>query len=233
MKIYVVTTGTNEITVSLNGEAAVIKTVKPTLTALGNGRIRFQCDDIDEEVETYRNIFINATPLKGSWIAEEDYLSVALFEAIINKTFTGGGGSSYLVASVTLTDAQIKALPSGNIEIVAAPGIGQYIYPIGVAFALNIVEAYTNVTINNPPQVWFKTSEIGIASSALDNFAFTTPDKYATLLRTEFTNGYYTDADVENKAVELNIGNTGAGNFTGGNAANTLKVTVYYVMIKL
>lgn len=94
MKIYVVVTGENAITVSLNGEAAVAKTVKPTLTALGNGRIRFQCDGIDEEVETYRNIFINAVPLKGSWIAEEDYLSVTLFEAIMNKTFSGGGGGS-------------------------------------------------------------------------------------------------------------------------------------------
>lgn len=97
MKIYVVTTGENAITVSLNGEAAVAKTVKPTLTALGNGKIRFECDGISEEVETYRNIFINAVPLKGSWIAEEDYLSVTLFEAVMNKTFVSSpGGSSYL-----------------------------------------------------------------------------------------------------------------------------------------
>lgn len=107
MKIYVVTTGENAITVSLNGEAAVAKTSKPTLTALGNGRILFECDGISEEVETYRHIFVNATPLKGSWIAEEDYLSVALFEAIMNKTFvsSGEGGGELDINGLDAADA--------------------------------------------------------------------------------------------------------------------------------
>jgi len=143
-----------------------------------------------------------------------------------------GGGSSYLSATVTLTDAQIKALPSGNVEIIAAPGTGKYLYVNQVAFALNIVGAYTNVTINIPPQLWYKTSEVGIVDSTLDDFAFTTPDKYGTLLNT-YPQGYFASADIENRAIELNISNTGAGNFTGGNAANTLKVTVYYVVVDL
>jgi len=113
-KIYITTVGENEITVSINGEAAVTKTVKPTLTAIGNSKIRFQCDDIDETVLTYLYIIINGAPLKGSWIGEEDYLSVALFEAIMNKTFTSsgtpGGGSSYLVK----TCAELVALIAGD-----------------------------------------------------------------------------------------------------------------------
>lgn len=98
-KIYITTVGENEITVSLNGEAAVTKTVKPTITAIGNSKIRFICDDIDETVETHLHIFINGAALKATWIGDEEYLSVALFDAVMNKTFTASsspGGSSYL-----------------------------------------------------------------------------------------------------------------------------------------
>ena len=34
----------------------------------------------------------------------------------------------------------------------------------------------------------------------------------------------------ENKGLQLAADNSGAGNFTGGNAANTLKVRIYYTI---
>lgn len=155
-KIYIVTVGENEITVSLNGEAAVTKTVKPTLTALGNTGIRFECDDIDETVDTYRHIFINEVPLKGSFISEEDYLAVALFEAVMNKTFVSSGdsgGLGYSIYSALLSqfEAPPDILPqrntlSGN-PVWTNPSPGIYRATLTGAFTIGKTEVYAA----NPP----------------------------------------------------------------------------------
>lgn len=262
MKIYVVTTGENAITVSLNGEAAVAKTTKPTLTALGNGRILFECDGISEEVETYRHIFVNATPLKGSWIAEEDYLSVALFEAIMNRTFTssgeGGsgivetivagsgiavdatdpanpevsatGGSGLETATVTLTDAQIKALPTTPVQVIAAPGTGKYYKIFGAQIITDTsAAAYTNVTASDLIKIGLSDS---FQAFSCTNGILEEEDIFYSDLTP------YAGADIsplsntENNAIFI-YSNNGGGNYTGGNAANTLKAVVYYIIVDL
>jgi hypothetical protein len=35
--------------------------------------------------------------------------------------------------------------------------------------------------------------------------------------------------DVDNQVIRISMDNNGSGNLTGGNAANTLRVTLYYV----
>jgi len=46
----------------------------------------------------------------------------------------------------TLTNAEIIALPSTGVEIVAAPGEGFLLVPIAVQYVLTIVEGYTGTT---------------------------------------------------------------------------------------
>jgi hypothetical protein len=233
MKIYVVTTGENAITVSLNGEVAVAKTVKPTLTALGNGRIQFVCDDIDEEVETYRHIFINGQALKGSWIAEEDYLSVALFEAVMNKTFTSSGeaspgGSPYLVASKILTDAQFKALRTTPIEIVVAPGVGKMIKALSWQIYLNVGVAYTGTGSNAYDlQLTYGANETNAVEQT--SIGVNAPIREIYSLGS-IANSFEYDT-VNNK--NLTVSSDNSANLTGGDAANTFNVVVQYVIIDM
>lgn len=101
MKIFI-TTGENAVTIG-----GVEYTTRPTITAQGDS-ILFECDDLSLTVDSYRDIVINGVPLKGSFISEEDYLSVAVFDTIMNKIFTSAaspGGSSYLVYTARITQS--------------------------------------------------------------------------------------------------------------------------------
>lgn len=143
-----------------------------------------------------------------------------------------GGGSSYLVASVELTDAQIKALPTTGIEIIAAQGSGKGIIVIsGLAKLNSSGGAYGNVTANaliiqgstmpfNVKQLQFLG--VGLDDSAGVYYGYSSP----------FNDTNYAPPDqIDNVGISIKSQNT--GDFTGGNAANILEVTIYYVVVDL
>src|SRR5690242_19531048 len=59
--------------------------------------------------------------------------------------FGGGGSSVVQTATKTLTDAQIKALPTTPIELVAAPGSGKVIWWSMIVLRATIAGSYTNI----------------------------------------------------------------------------------------
>lgn len=166
-------------------------------------------------------------------------------------------------ATLTLTDAQIKALPTTAITLVAATGAG-FLARLIAAPSLHLIStsgAYTNINSTYAALVVSYTDNAGPwASNAVLNDNTTTPavSQFASFLGTttdklawlsvpnvyaidgagavEWTvNGSNTDPGptmsvVENKALVLSMDNNGSGNLTGGNAANSLKVTIYYVV---
>lgn len=196
MKIYITIVGANEITVRLNSGEPVTKTAKPKLTAVNFNQLLFECDDISETVENYGDIFINGSPLKGSFITEEMYLSVAVFDSLMGKVFTSGGGgggvesvtaasgqigtvnnadplnpvisSGIMVSSVTLNNDAILGLPSNPVEVIPAQGVGKIVQLLfAFLYAGDTFGGYGNVTASRTWQFYYSNFNVE-ASGVVD-----------------------------------------------------------------
>lgn len=172
-------------------------------------------------------------------------------------------GASLVVGfSTTLTDAQIKALPTTPITLVAAPASGFRIKILGGTMRLNnAAGAYTNINTAycelrvNVTAGWrlagpvlVNDTEWSVALTGMTDvfgnaatYVLDVPtpgllypvdagaqsgNSSGQLLLNPFN--IPPTADVDAKAALLSINNNGSGNLTGGNAANSLKVTLYY-----
>lgn len=125
-----------------------------------------------------------------------------------------------------LTNAQIKALPTTPIEIIPAPGAGKIIVPISAFLHLKTTVAYASF------DVLLSFSLIrGTAGSPLfvhtfaDDLLDSTANTNGNMLEVTVNDA---DADVVNKALNLKVDNGSTGDFTGGDAANFLSVSVLY-----
>lgn len=151
---------------------------------------------------------------------------------------------------VTLTNAQIKALPTTAITLVAAPGVGYRIRLLAVSLKTNFTAGgYSN---RNATYIDLHSANYEIYGP-VDDSATTPPlTGMTTILSTAGevvydihvpnvagtpsagAAGYVLNSifpakvDVDNVALTLAADNNGSGDFTGGNAANTLKVTIYW-----
>lgn len=187
------------------------------------------------------DVIIDSTPLTTA----SDFKTA--IEAIFPGLAGGGGavGSSVLSAAITLNDEQIKALPTTAIEIVPVAGVDKTYVVLFGFLRWNTTVAYTNVNADN-------TLSIGYGSPAtgdfIDHAASPTQLRTGTGIRTSLVGpagsphptlnnpdivfGFYNnfpELDFNNVSLVVYADNLGSGNLTGGNAANTLKVTVYYV----
>lgn len=151
--------------------------------------------------------------------------------------------------TVTLTDAQIKALPTTPVQIVAAPGDGRVLIFHSAVLVSNWSDAnkYTNIAGSGVRELAvYYGAEFENAStknpSVLNAFFFGVP---ATMARLKPYSPSDTDLMVMslvhvdaaesmyNQPFNLYCYNGASGNFTGGDAANTLKVTVFYTVFDL
>jgi len=149
---------------------------------------------------------------------------------------------------VTLTDTQIKALPTTQITVVPAVS-GVYIQPIMAVLLLNgSAGAYTN--INAAAWVSMQLGSLDVLGWLVNDAAITNgsttslstflgaANHHATLLpgtvRTEGVDAWGTvsavfdPSSLVNTALKLNFDNAGSGNLTGGNASNKGRVIVWY-----
>lgn len=151
--------------------------------------------------------------------------------------------------STTLTDAQIKALPTTPIELVEAPGDGKVIKFQGAIIVTNFVSGYTNITAatgandscaflcvlgNFATELSNYANNNSILTDNVRRGATLTPQQYYRDGQSTFVleERVWALDDMMNLPLNLACYNN-AGDFTGGHASNTLKVTVFYSIVDL
>lgn len=168
---------------------------------------------------------------------------VAMFPGLAG----GEGGGLLQSATVELTDAQIKALPSTGIEVVAAQGAGKVVVPsLIICIADFTAGAYTSVTdaswVITDDSGSYYVSGIAAASGMLagnvDTNIIQIPAVYLEpgsggLTGSVVGNGLVPITSLNNSPLKIADVQGGVPDYEGGNAANTLKVRVYYVVVDL
>lgn len=148
------------------------------------------------------------------------------------------------IKSVTLTDTQTKTLPTSYIEIVPAPGENKI---LGFLFSVIIQDsqggAYTNIDADNIIRVVYgewdcDASEIMRLSTAnvksfLIGSSASSADQRVSWANMLSSDVFANTSQIVNQPLKLIMYNDPSGNLTGGNIANTLKVTIYYVVIDI
>jgi len=133
-------------------------------------------------------------------------------------------------ASVTLTNAQVLTLRATPVTIVAAPLASKAIVFIGAAITVDgTAGAFTESTAN----LGFKMvdgSGVQVATT-VESTGFMDQAGIMHTRATPKLDPIMTAAQVAGKALVLH--NLGGGEFGGGNAANTMKVTVYYDLVDI
>jgi hypothetical protein len=155
---------------------------------------------------------------------------------------------STLVQQVTmvLTDAQIKALPTTAITLVTAPGLGRVILPLLAYLRLVRAAAYTNVDADDASLYLSNgAAATGLLRNSADQTSLTglLEGSAGTSVVSLIPASAYDMSDVApvgivaaestlaNKPLTLVVGNNAAGVFTGGNAGNSLQITVLYTVV--
>jgi hypothetical protein len=160
------------------------------------------------------------------------------------NTITSDPELKSFIKKVILTDDEIKALPTTAVELVPAPGAGKaiicpMIYNAGVCmFITNLAVGYSNITFGS--QIQFAIGD----GSAIDS-QFGGGSNFETLLAAgnkmwAIASDYFqvsgqssSVSELENKALNLAITQNTDGNFTGGDPANTIEITISYSIIDI
>lgn len=148
-----------------------------------------------------------------------------------------------LTWEVTLTDAQIKTLPTIPVTVIPPQGSGVLVFPMFSVLRIVAAAAYTN--IDATALLWI--GEVGGDGVLAQLDEQTTGSKVSSFLNTgsrarmmaPYANiegaatytfpGHTNDtAMCKGIATKLFINNAAAGNLTGGNSANVMTVTTFF-----
>lgn len=141
-------------------------------------------------------------------------------------SFTGAVGSLQ-TATVTLTNAQMLALRATPITIIAAPGAGKWIQVVSGTLIFDRTGAYTETADNMALRYVDGSGSKASADIEATGFVDAAGDaiqQIRPMAETILT----TAGEISNALVCLH--NTGDGEYGGGNAANTVKAIVSYIV---
>lgn len=136
-------------------------------------------------------------------------------------------GSVSIGTQIALTNAQVLALHTTPITIVAAPQAGYYIDVISVSIAFHYVGAYTVNSADDLALYWGNRYSGNRASSTIETTGLltATADKVTRVQGTP-------DPTEPQRATALVIQNTSGIAFGGGNALDVVYVNVEYRIVK-
>ena len=157
----------------------------------------------------------------------------------------GGGGSLIVTQStVVLSNAQVIALPTTPVTVLPAPGAKRVIIPIFATLHLaNWVADYGDIDVGATVNLTLAgvsvfspvdnavASEVGnlLAGGGPDGtFTFMGPTQRASGATTNAIGGFY-ESDIVNKPLTISMSNGQV--LSGGNAAQSLIVTVLYYIL--
>lgn len=153
----------------------------------------------------------------------------------LNILTQGQEGETTLIFSkkTVITDAQIKSLGASPIEIIPSPGLGKQIFVQGAVYNLNTMAGAYAGTGNFELVISTEDQAIEFTNYVrLDKNASTFTAHVSPLVQT--IDGFGNQQFVSSGSIQ-NLGVVLAGYYpealTGGNAANTLEVTVFYSII--
>jgi hypothetical protein len=134
--------------------------------------------------------------------------------------------TSELHTVTLLTSQEVKALAATNIDLVPAPGAGLALAPTRVVYSLDRNAAYDDAAALGNLILAYKTTQTALITSEADAFIDAAAD--AAKVEAPAVADFAPEA---NTAIVLD--NDGA-EFTGdaGNV-NTLRVTVYYIVVPM
>lgn len=161
---------------------------------------------------------------------------------LVTNTSVVLSGLNLYTATKSLTDAQIKALPTTRIALpAAAPGAGKRIVVVkGLWRATTTSGAYTNFNATFAHLRLVYGAGLTTASQSVVNDSGSSQTALTGLLGVASVRSvpihYWQEvpeviANVENAVLNVDIDNNGSGVLTGGHASNALVVTVLYVVI--
>jgi hypothetical protein len=182
--------------------------------------------------------------------------AVGIYKSLV---VDGRPAANISLAAKTLTDAQIKALPSTPISLISSPGAGYFISPIAVVLNMDATAgAYGNIDAAAWLGVVYNNA-YGFVGYVGNDVAITNPLIGSTAFTDFLTNGskvslnlapFEVTEDInqsaggwgpmavlqamtskENQPITIKVDNNGAGALTGGNSANTLAIKVLYVVL--
>lgn len=137
--------------------------------------------------------------------------------------------------TVTLTDAQIKALPTTSVEIIPAQGVGRIVAVLFAAASMTWTADYSNINVAATLTLSGLTVSLldeGSEDGACDRVSDLLADGESGISTFTPPGGGCFEATHQNTAVLLALTNAD-GDLTGGDAANVLKVTVWYAVLDL